>query len=114
MRLFIELYLDEDVSVLLSELLNGRGFKSSTTRDSGMLGKSDSEQLDYAISQKNVFLTHNWIDFENLHKEYLKSGKEHYGIIIARRVNEHSMLKRLLKVLNRVTADEMKNHLKYI
>lgn len=43
MSLFIELYLDEDVSVLLSELLRGRGFIAVTTRDAEMLGKSDRE-----------------------------------------------------------------------
>ncbi|MCK4575567.1 DUF5615 family PIN-like protein [candidate division WOR-3 bacterium] len=114
MRLFIELYLDEDVSVLLSELLKGRGYKSLTTRDAGMLGKKDSEQLDYAISQKSVLLTHNRVDFEKLHKEYIQSGKEHYGIIIAKRISEHVTLKRLLKILNSVTADEIRNQLKYI
>lgn len=90
MRLFIELYLDEDVSVLLSELLKGRGFKSSTTRDSGMLGRSDKEQLDYAVKQKCVFLTHNRIDFENLHTEYLKSGKEHSSLYLPKPMSSES------------------------
>jgi predicted nuclease of predicted toxin-antitoxin system len=114
MRLFIEFYLDEDVSILLSELLRHRGFKALTTRDAKMLGKSDTEQLAYAVSQRKVLLTHNRVDFERLHTEYLKAGREHYGIIIARRSNEHTILKRLLKILNQVPADEMKNQLKYI
>ncbi|MCK4330332.1 DUF5615 family PIN-like protein [candidate division WOR-3 bacterium] len=114
MRLFIELYLDEDVSVLLSELLKSRGFKATTTRDAGMLGKTDSEQVAYAASEERTLLTHNRVDFEKLHNEYLKAGKEHYGIIIAGRRDEYSMLKRILRILNRITADEMKNQLKYI
>lgn len=114
MRLFIELYLDEDVSVLLAELLTGRGFKARTTRDAGMLGRPDSEQLAYAASRKSALFTHNRTDFEKLHNEYLRAGKEHCGIIIARRKDEYSILKRLLGILNRVTADEVKNQVKYI
>ena len=83
-----------------------------TTRDAKVLGKSDTQQLAYAVSQKRALLTHNRVDFEKLHREYLKAGRVHYGIIIARRSNEHTILKRLLRILNQVPADEMKNHLK--
>lgn len=114
MSLFIELYLDEDVSVLLSELLRGRGFIAVTTRDAEMLGKSDREQLRYAVESKYILLTHNRVDFERLHEEYRESSEGHYGIIIAKRRNEYSVLKRLLRILNQVTADEIKNQIRYI
>jgi hypothetical protein len=109
MRLFIDLYLDEDVSVLLSELLKSRGFGSTTTRDAAMLGRSDNEQLENAATRESTLFTHNRVHFEELHAEYLQMGKEHYGIIIARRDDEHSVLQRLLRILNHVSADEMKN-----
>lgn len=48
--LFIELYLDEDVSVLVAELLKARGFAAMTTRDAAQLGKNDIEQFDYAVN----------------------------------------------------------------
>jgi hypothetical protein len=34
-RLFIALYLDEDVSVLVAELLRARGFTTQTTQEAG-------------------------------------------------------------------------------
>ena len=74
MRLFIELYLDEDVSVLLAELLKARGFKAITTREAKMLGAGDKEQLEYAIRKEKVFLTHNRSHFEKLYKEYLRTS----------------------------------------
>lgn len=52
MKLFCTLYLDEDVSVLLGELLDARGFDVITARDRGMLGKSDEEQLAYSASKE--------------------------------------------------------------
>ena len=35
MRLFIEVYTDEDVDVLIADLLRARGFSVLTTRDAG-------------------------------------------------------------------------------
>jgi hypothetical protein len=32
-RLFIELYLDEDVDVLIADLVRARGFRVTTTRE---------------------------------------------------------------------------------
>ncbi len=41
-RLFIELYLDEDVHVLVAELIKARGFQAITTRDAGQRQNRDS------------------------------------------------------------------------
>jgi len=58
-RLFVELYLDEDVSVLVAELLRSHGFDALTSREADQLGKSDDEQLAYAVSQSRAVLSHN-------------------------------------------------------
>lgn len=49
-RLFIELYLDEDVSVLVGDLLRARGFMAVTTQEAGQTGQNDEAQLEYAVS----------------------------------------------------------------
>jgi hypothetical protein len=51
MNLFIELYLDEDVSVLVADLVRARGFTAITTREADQLHASDADQLAYAVSQ---------------------------------------------------------------
>jgi predicted nuclease of predicted toxin-antitoxin system len=112
--LFIELYLDEDVNVLVAELLRARGFTAITTREAGQLRNSDAEQLAYAVSQRKTFLTHNRADFEALAKECFAAGKTHYGIIIAVRHPAQEIVRRLLRLLNQVTADEMQDQLRYI
>lgn len=113
-QLFIELYLDEDVDVLIAELLRVRGFTALTTRDAGQRQNSDNEQLAYAISQQKAFLTHNRIDFEELAKQYFENNQNHYGIIIAVRRSPHEIVKRLLIILDQVTVDEMQNQIRYI
>lgn len=114
MRLFIRLYLDEDVSVLVAKLLRARGYDVLTTREAGNLHASDGEQLQFAVSQERVLMTHNREDFERLYQEYLDVGKKLYGIIIAFRRNTYELSRRLMRLLNTVTANEMESTLRYI
>ena len=113
-EIFIELYNDEDVSVLIADLIRARGFSVLTTLEAGNLGKSDAEQLSYAVGQKRVLLTHNRVDFEDLAKFYFENNLTHYGIIIAVRRLPNEITQRLLFILNHVTADEMINQIRYI
>lgn len=112
--LFIELYLDEDVDVLVADLLAARGFVATTTTEAGNKGKSDAEQLAIAAAAQQTILTHNRIDFEKLAEQYFDQGKQHCGIIIAVRRPAQEIAQRLLIILNQVTADEMKNQMRYI
>lgn len=113
-NLFIRLYLDEDVNVLIAQLLRARGFDVATTREDSQLGKSDSEQLAYAVNQGRTLLTHNRIDFEALAQAYFAAGQMHCGMIFAVRRPPPQILQRLLVILNNVTADEMHNQVRYI
>jgi hypothetical protein len=113
-QLFIELYLDEDVDVLVAELIRARGFVVLTTREAGQLGNDDATQLAYAVSQQKTFFTHNRTDFETLAQSYFAAGQTHYGIIIAVRHDPYELVRRLLVILNQVTADEIQDQLRYI
>ena len=113
-RLFIELYLDEDVHVLVADLIQARGFQAITTRDAGQLQNSDPQQLAYAVNQQKTLITHNRVDFEQLAQEYFNQDKKHYGIILAVRHSPQEIARRLLIILNNVTADEMENQVRYI
>lgn len=50
--IFIRLYLDEDVNVLVADLLQAKGFDVTTARDAGQLHATDEEQLTHAIRQE--------------------------------------------------------------
>ena len=111
---FVELYLDEDVDVLVAELLKARGFSAATTRDAELLGTDDERQLAYAVSKGKTFVTHNRVDFEALVQQYFQDDTHHYGVIIATRHPVYEVVRRLLIILNQVTADEMENQIRYI
>jgi hypothetical protein len=44
MKLFINLYLDEDVNVLVAQLLRSHGFDATSTLEADRLGNDDSQQ----------------------------------------------------------------------
>jgi len=113
-RLFIELYLDEDVDILLAQLLKVRGFSALTTLDADQLGVDDESQLAFAAHSARSLLTHNRVDFEQLARRYHSIGQSHQGIIIAVRRTPQEILRRLLTILDQVTADEMENQIIYI
>ena len=113
-RLFIELYLDEDVHVLVADLIRAKGFQALTTRDAGQLQNSDPKQLIYAVNHHKTLVTHNRADFEQLVREYFEQDKKHYGIILAVRHSPQEIARRLLIILNNVTADEIEGQVRYI
>ena len=65
-RLFIGVYLDEDVSVLVADLLRSRKYDALTTLEAGNVRLSDAEQLAFATSRGLAILTHNRDDFLKL------------------------------------------------
>jgi tRNA G26 N,N-dimethylase Trm1 len=113
-HLFIEFYLDEDVSTLVAELVRARGFAVTTTHEAGQGGKSDEEQLNYAASRRTTLVTHNRADFELLARQYFNSGLKHYGIVIAVQRPVHEISRRLLVILDQVTADEIEDQIRYV
>lgn len=113
-RLFIELFLDEDVDVLVATLLRAQGFVAVTTQEARQMGNDDDEQLAYAVSQQQTLLTHNRDHFVALAREHFTTGAKHYGIIIAVRRPPQEVARRLLPILNQRTADEMEDQVRYI
>jgi Dephospho-CoA kinase len=113
-KLFIELYLDENVSILVAKILRARGFKVVTTDDVAHKGLSDSDQLQFAVEKGFAIATMDRVDFESLANEYFSSGKHHPGIFIVADNSPQVIAQGLADYLDRITADEMMNQVIYI
>ena len=107
----VSLYLDEDVRVLLAEVLRNRGYEASHVLEVGRTGKSDEEQLTYAIRHKMAILTHNIRDYRILSRSYKAQGKNYFGIIVTDQLPFSELLKRTLKFLSLNSKDSIKNRL---
>ncbi len=102
------------VSHIAAKSLRSRGYQVFTTQETARRRATDRDQLSYTTSQNLTLVTHNRVDFEQLATKYFSEGLTHAGIIIAVRRPPAELVLRLLKVLDRFTADEMKNRLIYI
>ena len=114
MNLFIRLYLDEDVDVLLAALIAARGFEAETTVGAGKTWESDLNQLLHAAATGHVLLTHNRVDFERLASDWNATGRHHAGIIVAVRRSPYEIARRLLILMNDMTAEEAVDEVIYI
>ncbi len=108
-HLFIQLYLDEDVFKGLAQALRLRGYNAVSVHEIGRQGISDSEHLDCATAEGKALFTFNAPDFLALHIEYLAQGKSHLGIIASKQIPIGEAVRRLSRLLNTVTAEEMHN-----
>ena len=93
---------------------SARGFRAMTTQQAGHVGNTDEEQLAFATDQRKPILTDNRVDFEALARKYLEDEKTHSGIIIAVRRHPKELARRVLILLNLLTADEIENQIRYI
>lgn len=112
--LYLRIYTDEDVYGTVARALRDRGYDAMSTPEAGNLGHSDEEQLTYAISALRAILTCNVGDFMRLHTEYLQTNREHCGIIVSKRLPVSEMIRRMLALLNGISADEMRNRLEFL
>jgi hypothetical protein len=109
------LHFDEDADLRLARELRRRGYDVSTTPDAGLRGCSDVEQLAYAATQGRVLVTHNITHFPDIYNEWWEQGREHAGIIvIARRPSVGEMLGKIETLLNRYTAQDLRNLLFFL
>jgi predicted nuclease of predicted toxin-antitoxin system len=112
--LFMRLYLDEDVHKRVASALRLRAFDTISAHEIGRCGCSDEEQLAFASWEKRVIFTFNTLDYLQLHLAWLKQGREHFGIIVSDQLPVGETARRLMALLNQVTAEEMRNQMRWL
>lgn len=113
-KLFIAIYADEDVHKLFAKEIRRHGFDAISADEEERREASDEKQLEYAVSLRRTLLSHNQKHFEPLHGKWLQEGREHAGIILSTQIPLGELLRRTLRMLDEVTADEMHNSLRYL
>ena len=65
----MKVYLDEDLSPTIAELLRQRGMDATSAQDIGNTQVDDRAQLEYATRQGRAVVTANVVDFIQLAHE---------------------------------------------
>jgi hypothetical protein len=112
----IRLFIDEDaMDSRLLQALRARGVDVVTVADVNTASFSDEEQLQLSNQLGRVLYTFNAGDFFQLHSIYLETERSHTGIIIS--TQDYSVgeqMRRLLKLLESKTAEEMLNQVVFL
>ena len=110
----LRLYLDEHIWRGLPEALAQRGYDAIHACALGHIAWDDDDHLAYAAEHGRAVLTFNVVDFELLAADWFFAGKEHAGIILSDQIPIRELLRRIERLLQRVSADEMHNSLRYL
>ena len=78
----MKLYLDEDISPRVSEILRKKGVDAVSVHEVDMLQASDEEQLTFAAAAGRAMVTRNRNDFIILTVRFFEDLKPHEGLII--------------------------------
>jgi predicted nuclease of predicted toxin-antitoxin system len=109
-----KLYLNEHLSPRLAIQLRSYGFDVTSSHGARMLSSDDEEQLALAASEQRAIVTFNFGDYVELHERYIAGAKQHWGIILSTEERTGTLVHRLLRLLNSVTADELKNTIRWL
>ena len=108
-RLFVAIYTDADVHGKLASHIRLRGFDALSAYEAGNAALDDPDQLAFATSQGRAILTCNAKDFAPLMEEWWDQGRKHYGVIVSEQLVLGEMLRRVLRLLDSVSAEELEN-----
>jgi predicted nuclease of predicted toxin-antitoxin system len=101
----VKLYLDEDISPKVSEILRKKGMDAVSAHETGMLEASDDEQLAFAATQGRVMVTRNRDDFITSTPQFFNDLKPHSGLIIVPHTIPGSEFSKLAALLYKYSKD---------
>jgi len=110
----LKLFLDEDIHAGLAHALRQRGFDVVHAQDLKRKGKTDIDQLAFAVQEKRCLMTFNIRDFVMLHNQYAEQNKEHWGIIVSKQMTIGETLKRLLNKAGLAKQIDFKNRVIFL
>lgn len=109
-----KLLLDEQIWVYLATLLRKQGFDVYHVTEVSLEETPDYEILQSAAQNHRAVVTFNIKDFIPLAVQYFEEGREHYGIVVSDQIPQGELQKRVTNLLYSITADEMKNTVRYL
>ncbi|MCP4608493.1 MAG: hypothetical protein GY845_07250 [Planctomycetes bacterium] len=110
--LFIRLYLDADVNIRLARNLRQVNYDCVSAHEVGNSGLDDESQLTFAAREDRTLLTHNIQDFVPIFERWWYARQNHSGIVVSQQIQLGELQRRVMRLLDTVTADEMINNIR--
>lgn len=116
-KLFAGIYVDADLMPGIVSALRQRNYECQSAWEDSMNEATDEQILERATELDMVLLTNDDRDFAHLARKWAAEGRQHPGILISeqyRRRQIGEFLRRLLRFLDTVTAEEMRGAYRYL
>ena len=110
----VRLFLDEDVHSGLAPALRKRGYDVYHAQELDGKGRSDFEQLAFAVQDQRCLFTFNVKDFVILHNFFVKTRQDHWGIIVSKQIPLRETLRRILRLLQQFSKETLKNRIEFL
>jgi hypothetical protein len=78
----VKLYLDEDLSPRIAELLRRHGIDTTSAHDIGNIHVNARAHLEHATREGRAIVTANGVDFIHLAHEAVATNTQHGGIVL--------------------------------
>lgn len=107
----IRFHLDEDADPAIAEGLRRRGIDVTTSQEAGLLGATDSIQLDHARVEARVLFTH-----DDDHLALNSRGVGHAGIVYCHRLRRSlgEVIDGLVLIWELCEPEEMVDRVEYL
>lgn len=107
----IRFHLDEHVNLAIASGLRRRGIDVTTSREAGLIGASDDEQLAYAWQEGRVLVTQD-TDFLAIASQV----EQHAGIAFALKGSRsiRQVIEQLKLIQHVMSIEEMQGHIEYL
>ena len=109
-----KLLLDEHIWAYLAKLLREQGFDVVHVTEVDLVATPDEKIMAYAVGEHRAVVTFNIKDFVPLTVQYFEDGKEHYGVVVSKELSRGELQKRVVQLLESVTAEELVNAVRYL
>jgi predicted nuclease of predicted toxin-antitoxin system len=109
-----KLLLDEQIWKYLAKLLRAQGFDVIHVNEVDLDATPDEKIMAYAVEKHRAVVTFNVRDYIPLAVQYFEDGKEHYGVVVSKELSHGELKRRVTKLLESVTVEELMNAVRYL
>ena len=109
-----KLLLDEHIWAYLAKILREQGFDVIHANEVDLIATPDDKIMAYAVGEHRAIVTFNIKDYIPLAIQYVEDGKEHYGVVVSKELSHGELKRRVIKLLENVTAEELMNAVRYL
>lgn len=110
----VRVQLDADVHGALAEALRKRGYDAINAAEANRLKIGDEEQLVRAAAERRTLVTFYVKHFVELHNQFARACREHFGIIVSQQIPIGAILRKLLGEPQTRTADDLFRQLRFL